>query len=132
MEMEDIKASRRYDAQTEIKYIGLRISYFRKMRDMTQAELAERVFINKNYLSHIESGTTSKVISLPLLINIAKVLEVDLAVLVDGNDFEKMKPSEMRAQFSEMKKMFEEMKQLNAELDKIISNMDELDRSGKN
>ena len=130
--MEDINFSRRYDAQKEIKYIGLRIAYFRKMRELTQAELAEKVFINKNYLSHIESGTMNKVISLPLLINIAKALNVELGVLVDGNDFERMEPNEMRAQFSEMKKMFEEMKQLNAELDKIISNMDELDRSGKN
>ena len=132
MEMEDIKASRRYDAQTEIKYIGLRISYFRKMRDMTQAELAEKIFINKNYLSHIESGSADKVISLPLLISIAKVLGVELATLVDENDFERKNQIDFRDQFAEMKKMFAEMKQLNAELDKIISAMDEQDRADKN
>ena len=126
------KKLRRDDCQSMIKYIGLRISYFRKMRDMTQAELAEKIFINKNYLSHVESGSADKVISLPLLISIAKVLGVELATLVDENDFERKNQIDFRDQFAEMKKMFAEMKKLNAELDKIISAMDEQDRADKN
>ena len=119
--------SRRNDYNTEIKYIGLRISYFRKLQGMTQAELAEKVHINKNYLSHIESGSANKVISLPLLINLSKALDIELSVLVDLNDLAESKKA-VRAQFNEMKAMFEEMKHFNAELDKIISDMDEADK----
>ncbi len=31
------------DCQAEIKFIGLRIAYFRKLRNMTQAKLAQVV-----------------------------------------------------------------------------------------
>ena len=64
--------NRRNDYQAEIKYIGVRIAYFRKLRGMTQAELANKTHIHKNYLSHIESGSADKVISLPLLIEMSK------------------------------------------------------------
>ena len=37
------------DCLAEIQYIGLRIAYFRKLRNMTQADLAYKVSINKNY-----------------------------------------------------------------------------------
>ncbi len=40
----------------EVQYIGLRIAYFRKLRNLTQVDLANKVSINKNYLSHIEEG----------------------------------------------------------------------------
>ena len=74
------------DCLKEIQYIGLRIAYFRKLRNLTQADLAEKVSINKNYLSHIESGSAHKVLSLPLLIRISKALDVELALLVDLSD----------------------------------------------
>lgn len=53
------------DCLEELQRIGLRISYFRRVKGMTQAALAESVHINKNYLSHIECGV-GKAISLPL------------------------------------------------------------------
>jgi len=116
--------SRRNDCLSEIQCIGLRISYFRKMRGMTQADLADKVHINKNYLSHIESGSANKVISLPLLIDLSKALDIELSVLVDLNDLTESKKA-IREQFNEMKVMFSEMKQFNSELDRIISDMDE-------
>ena len=119
-------ATRRGNYQAEIKYIGLRISYFRKMRELTQAELADKVHINKNYLSHIESGSTDKVISLPLLIELSKALDIELSVLVDLNDLTESKKA-VREQFEEMKAMFNEMKNFNAELDKMLADMDKAD-----
>ena len=119
-------ATRRGNYQAEIKYIGLRISYFRKMRELTQAELADKVHINKNYLSHIESGSTDKVISLPLLIELSKALDIELSVLVDLNDLTESKKA-VREQFQEMKSMFEQMKNFNAELDKMLADMDKAD-----
>lgn len=114
------------NCQKEIQYIGQRIAYFRKIREMTQAELASKLNINKNYLSHIESGSAEKVMSLPLLIRISKALDIELAVLVDLNDLTNSK-NIVREQFKEMKAMFNEMKEFNAELDKIIAGMDNTD-----
>lgn len=107
----------------EIKYIGLRIGYFRKIRNMTQAELAKAVHINKNYLSHIESGAAQKIISLPLLISIAKALDVELPILVDLSELQENK-LEMRRQLDEMRDLFNEMKEFNDELDAMMSSMD--------
>ena len=110
------------DCSRELQYIGLRIQYFRKMRNLTQAQLAEKVKINKNYLSQIESGSTSKAISLPLLIQISKALEVDLSILVDLNDLEKSR-NDIKQQLDEIKNIFDEMKQFNADLDIMMSEM---------
>ena len=114
----------------EMRHIGLRIAYFRKLRDLTQAELAEKVGINKNYLSHIESGSANKVASLPLLIRIAQILGVPLSVLVDLSDAD-TSMTEMRSQFEEMHALFQEMKQMNAELDQMLADFDEMDLDEK-
>lgn len=124
--MQTQESNRRNDYQAEIKYIGARISYFRKLKGMTQAELAEKVHINKNYLSQIESGSADKVISLPLLIEMSKALDIELSLLVDLNDFTQSK-NEIRQQFEEMKLLFEQMKNFNSELDKMIADMDKAD-----
>ena len=114
------------DCTKELRCIGLRIAYFRRVRNMTQAELATRVNINKNYLSHIECGNANKSVSLPLLIRISKVLNVKLAVLVDLDDWSDAdgKTSEAIA-IQEMKQMLDDMVQLNSELDKAMERMDE-------
>ena len=114
------------DCLQEIKYIGLRIAYFRKLRNLTQADLAEKVSINKNYLSHIESGSANKVLSLPLLIRISKALDVELALLVDLSDLDNSK-NEVREQISELKTMFEEMKQFNSELNDMMAQLNDTD-----
>ena len=108
------------DCLLEIQYIGLRIAYFRKLRNLTQADLASKVSINKNYLSHIESGSANKVLSLPLLIRISKALDVELALLVDLSDLDNSK-NEVREQITELRNMFEEMKQFNAELNDMMA-----------
>ena len=122
------------DCTDEILYIGMRIAYFRKLKNMTQADLAGIIHINKNYLSQIESGSANKVISLPLLIKISRALEVKFSTLVDLTDLENSEEfdrEEIRIQMEEIKMMYEQMKELTAgmvELDKI---MDELN-DGKN
>ncbi|MBR2773490.1 MAG: helix-turn-helix transcriptional regulator [Selenomonadaceae bacterium] len=106
--------------------IGLRIAYFRKLRNLTQADLADKVSINKNYLSHIESGSANKVMSLPLLIRISKALDVELALLVDLSDLDNSK-NEVREQITELRNMFEEMKQFNAELNDMMAQINNTD-----
>ena len=103
------------DCTSEILYIGMRIAYFRKLKNMTQADLAGIIHINKNYLSQIESGSANKVISFSTL--------VDLTDLENSDAFYK---DEIRMQMEEVKMMYEQMKEITAgmvELDKI---MDEL------
>ncbi len=78
----------RDDLMDKIRHIGLRISYFRKMRSLTQADLAQRVHINKYYLSQIECGAGNKIISLPLLIEISEVLNIRVASLVNFDDLQ--------------------------------------------
>lgn len=120
------KTERKETCRDELQYIGLRISYFRKMQNMTQATLAEKVHISKNYLSHIESGASNKAVSLPLLIEISKALNIELSVLVDLEDFNNSR-GVFSQQFAEMKTMFAEMKQFNEELDKLMAELDKVD-----
>ena len=112
------------DCRKELKCIGLRVAYFRKLKNITQATLAEKLSINKNYLSHIESGSANKAVSLPLLIRISKALDVELSLLTDLSDLNKNDVGEF---VKDMKQTFEEMKQLNFELDKMLEQMNNLD-----
>ena len=54
--------------------IGQRIRKNRKALSLSQDELAEMVGISSMYMSHIETGNTK--LSLPVLVSIAKALEV--------------------------------------------------------
>jgi transcriptional regulator with XRE-family HTH domain len=62
-------------ATEKIIFIGLNIGYYRRVRHLTQVELAEAVGISSNYLSQVERGYKS--ISLVKLLKIAEVLGVD-------------------------------------------------------
>lgn len=118
----------RNDCQEKIQKIGLRISYFRRVRNITQAGLAERVNINKNYLSQIECGSANKAISLPLLIRIARALDVKLSVLVDLDDWTSDAEKNSEAvTIQELRQMFNEMCQLNEELDRAMERVDKVD-----
>ena len=55
------------------KLIGRRIRSIRKMRKLTQAELAERTGLSVPYISHIENGI--KQASLQAIVNIAEILD---------------------------------------------------------
>ena len=71
------------DFSAEMRCIGMRIAGFRRLRNMTQEELAFKLDINKNYLSQIENASGNKTISLPMLIRISRTLDVELALLTD-------------------------------------------------
>ena len=112
------------DCRAELQCIGLRIAYFRKLNNMPQADLAERLHINKNYLSHLESGSANKAVSLPLLIKISRALDVELSVLVDLGDMHKSNLGEV---VKDMRNTFEELKQLNSDLDKMMEQLNDAD-----
>ena len=54
--------------------IGQRVRRYRKLRGYSQEQLAEKIDISTTHMSHIETGSTK--LSLPVLVNLAKVLEV--------------------------------------------------------
>lgn len=54
--------------------IGQRIRKIRKARNLSQEQLSEMVGISVTHMSHIETGNTK--LSLPVLVDLAKALEV--------------------------------------------------------
>lgn len=65
-----------------IKKLGAKILYFRKIRGLTQEQLAERVGITSKYLSRIETGNYPNCVSLSTLMIIADKLSVHTSELL--------------------------------------------------
>ena len=63
----------------EYKTIGLNIAYYRKLRGLTQMQLAERVNISRTHMSNIEAPNAKTSISINKLFDIADALDVDPA-----------------------------------------------------
>ena len=62
--------------------IGITISGLRKLRGMSQEQLAEKAEISRTYLSSIEAPGMMQPFSLEILFNIADALNVDPAELL--------------------------------------------------
>ena len=60
----------------QYRQIGLKIAYYRKLRGLTQEELAEQVGVTPAFIGHLEAPNISKTLSLDTLFDIAAVLEV--------------------------------------------------------
>lgn len=67
------------------KALGTKISCFRRLKGYTQAQLAERIGVSLSYIAKIESGLVSNCVSLPVINNIAKELDISIDDLVDSN-----------------------------------------------
>ena len=113
------------DFREEMRCIGMKIAGFRRLRNMTQEELAEKVNISKSYLSHIESASANKNISLPLLIRVSKALDVELALLTDIDGIFK---SDLKNFWSDMKETVEGIKKLNDDMDKMLEQFEKADK----
>ena len=68
--------------EMEHKMIGLNIAYYRKLRNLTQRELADRIKMSRTHLSYIEAPNVATSASLETLMDIADALEVPLAQLL--------------------------------------------------
>ena len=69
----------------EYKMIGLNIAYYRKLKGITQLQLAEEINISRTHMSNIEAPNMPTSISLDKLFDIADTLEVPVASLLDFN-----------------------------------------------
>lgn len=64
--------------QHAVKYrqIGLKISYYRRLKGLTQEELAEKIDKNVSFLGAVEAPNIDCALSLDTLFDIAEVLQV--------------------------------------------------------
>ena len=70
------------------KQIGNKVAYYRKMRNLTQDELADRVNISVSSISKLERGKYNNNIPLSMLIMIAEGLRIDVSMLVTFDERE--------------------------------------------
>lgn len=75
-----------YKRMNEFRLLGLTIPYYRKLRGLTQAELAEATNLSRTHISNIEAPNGKTSISLNKLFDIAEVLEVPVKDLFDFRD----------------------------------------------
>ena len=75
-----------YKRINEFRLLGLTIAYYRKLRGLTQAELAEATNLSRTHISNIEAPNGKTSISLNKLFDIAEVLEVPMKDLFDFRD----------------------------------------------
>ncbi|WP_029545869.1 helix-turn-helix transcriptional regulator [Selenomonas sp. AB3002] len=61
--------------------VGLNIGYYRRSRNMTQAELAEQIEVSSNFLSQVERGL--KHLSMDKFFKVAEILKIDERLLLD-------------------------------------------------
>lgn len=62
--------------ETQYLQLGLKISYYRKLKKMTQEELAEKIDCTPAFIGHVEAPNISKAVSLDTLFAIADALDV--------------------------------------------------------
>lgn len=75
-----------YKRINEFRLLGLTIAYYRKLRGLTQAELAEATNLSRTHISNIEAPNGKTSISLNKRFDIADVLEVPVKDLFDFRD----------------------------------------------
>ena len=62
--------------ESEYMQLGLKIAYYRKLRGLTQEQLAEKIDRTPAFIGHVEAPNINKAVSLDTLFEIAKVLNV--------------------------------------------------------
>lgn len=65
--------------------IGKKIRSIRKARNLSQEQLAEKIWISTTHMSHIETGSTK--LSLSVLVDIAEALQVGTDELLSTQPF---------------------------------------------
>lgn len=77
--------------------VGKNIRTIRKMRNFSQEQLAEKIWISTTHMSHIETGSTK--LSLSVLVDIAEALHVGTDELLSTQPFREKRDSidEIRA-----------------------------------
>ena len=67
--------------------LGIAISTLRKMRGLSQEQLAEKANVSRSHISSIEAIGIARPFSLEVFFNIADALEIDPADLINASVF---------------------------------------------
>lgn len=62
--------------ESEYMQLGLKIAYYRKLRGLTQEQLAEKIDCSSAFIGQVEAPNVKKAISLDTLFEIAKALNI--------------------------------------------------------
>ena len=63
--------------ENRLKQLGLSIAYYRKLKGLSQDELAEAIGMSRTHISNIEAPNMTTSISLETLFTIAGVLDIE-------------------------------------------------------
>ena len=72
----------------QYRQLGLTIAYYRKLRGITQLQLAEYVNLSRTHISNLEAPNMPTSISLDKLFDISDILDVPMKNLFDFRDIE--------------------------------------------
>ena len=67
--------------------LGIAISALRKMRGLSQEQLAEKANVSRSHISSIEAPGIARPFSLEVFFNIADALDIDPADLISASIF---------------------------------------------
>ena len=67
----------------QYRQLGLTLAYYRKLRGMTQMQLAEYVNLSRTHISNLEAPNMPTSISLEKLFDISDILEVPIKDLFE-------------------------------------------------
>lgn len=67
--------------------LGIAIAALRKMRGLSQEQLAEKANVSRSHISSIEAPGIARPFSLEVFFNIADALEIDPADLINASVF---------------------------------------------
>ncbi len=67
----------------QYRQLGLNIAFYRKLQNLTQLELAEKVGISRTHMSNIEAPNMITAISFDLILDIADTLNIDICKLLE-------------------------------------------------
>ena len=73
--------------------IAKNIKYYRKSRNMTQAELAEKTEYSHEFIRRIEAPNSKKNFSIDAVSNIANALDIDIELLFEKREDNEEKSS---------------------------------------
>lgn len=69
--------------ENQYRQLGLTIAYYRKLRGMTQLQLAESVDLSRTHISNLEAPNMPTSISLDKLFDISETLDIPIAKLFE-------------------------------------------------
>ena len=72
----------------DLKYrqLGLKIAYYRKLRGLTQEQLAEKIEKSAAFIGHVEAPNVDKAVSMDTLFDISEALNVPVHKLLMFED----------------------------------------------